>query len=74
MKCHALFLGALAVVMLNLPTFAADGASGIVGVRWGKNAFNFEGMSSGPQPLRNLSRSWSAIIAIPFSRPKPPPS
>jgi hypothetical protein len=56
MKCHALFLGTLAVVMLNLPTFAADGASGIVGVRWGKNAFNFEGMSSGPQPLRNLSR------------------
>jgi hypothetical protein len=24
--------------------------------RWGKNAFNFEGMPSGPQPLRNLSR------------------
>jgi hypothetical protein len=39
-----------------LPTFAADGASSIVGVRWGKNAFNFEGMPSGPQPLRNLSR------------------
>jgi hypothetical protein len=56
MKCHALFLGTLAVVMLNLPTFAADGASGMVGVRWGKNAFNFEGMPSGPQPLRNLSR------------------
>jgi hypothetical protein len=56
MKCHALFLGTLAVVMLNLPTYAADGASSIVGVRWGKNAFNFEGMPSGPQPLRNLSR------------------
>jgi hypothetical protein len=56
MKCHALFLGTLAVVMLNLPTFAADDASSIVGVRWGKNAFNFEGMPSGPQPLRNLSR------------------
>jgi hypothetical protein len=56
MKCHALFLGTLAVAMLNLPTFAADGASSIVGVRWGKNAFNFEGMPSGPQPLRNLSR------------------
>ncbi len=25
-------------------------------LRWGKNAFNFEGMPSGPQPLRNLSR------------------
>jgi hypothetical protein len=32
------------------------GASGIMGVRWGKNAFNFEGMPSGAQPLRNLSR------------------
>jgi hypothetical protein len=42
--------------MLNLPTFAADGASAIMGVRWGKNAFNFEGMPSGPQPLRDLSR------------------
>jgi hypothetical protein len=56
MKFHALFLGTLAVAMLNLPTFATDGASSIVGVRWGKNAFNFEGMPSGPQPLRNLSR------------------
>jgi hypothetical protein len=27
-----------------------------MGLRWGKNAFNFEGMPSGPQPLRNLSR------------------
>ena len=26
------------------------------GLRWGKNAFNFEGMPTGPQPLRNLSR------------------
>jgi hypothetical protein len=42
--------------MLNLPTFAADGASAIMGVRWGKNAFNFERMPSGLQPLRNLSR------------------
>jgi hypothetical protein len=53
---HALSLSTLAVMMLNLPTFAADGASAIMGVRWGKNAFNFEGMPSGPQPLRNLSR------------------
>jgi hypothetical protein len=43
-------------VMLALPAFAVDGASGIMEVRWGKNAFNFEGMPSGPQPLRNLSR------------------
>jgi len=27
-----------------------------MGVRWGKNAFNFEPMPSGSQPLRNLSR------------------
>jgi hypothetical protein len=53
---HALSLSTLAVMMLNLPTFAADGASAIMGVRWGKNAFNFEGTPSGPQPLRNLSR------------------
>jgi len=56
MKRQALFFSALAAMMLNLPAFAADGASGMVGVRWGKNAFNFEGMPSGPQPLRNLSR------------------
>jgi hypothetical protein len=30
--------------------------TGLMEVRWGKNAFNFEGMPSGPQPLRNLSR------------------
>ena len=28
----------------------------MIGFRWGKNAFNFEPMPSGPQPLRNLSR------------------
>jgi hypothetical protein len=56
MKRQALFIGTFTAVMLTLPAFAADGASGIVGVRWGKNAFNFEGMPSGPQPLRNLSR------------------
>jgi hypothetical protein len=56
MKRYALFLGALAAAMLGLPALAADGAPGMLGVRWGKNAFNFEGMPSGPQPLRNLSR------------------
>jgi hypothetical protein len=61
MKRQALFFGILAVMtlnamMLNAQAFAADGASGMMGVRWGKNAFNFEGMPSGPQPLRNLSR------------------
>ena len=56
MKHQALFLSIFVAGMFNLPAFAADGASGITGVRWGKNAFNFEPMPSGPQPLRNLMR------------------
>jgi hypothetical protein len=56
MKRPALFLSTLAAAMLASPIFAADGASGMMELRWGKNAFNFEGMPSGPQPLRNLSR------------------
>ncbi len=55
MKRQALFFSIFAA-MFTLPAFAADGASGITGVRWGKNAFNFEPMPSGPQPLRNLRR------------------
>jgi hypothetical protein len=56
MQRRALLLSAFAAAILALPAFADDGASGILGVRWGKNVFNFEGMPSGPQPLRNLSR------------------
>jgi hypothetical protein len=56
MKRRAVFFSALAGVMLTGSAFAADGAAGMLGLRWGKNAFNFEGMPSGPQPLRNLSR------------------
>ena len=56
MKRQALFLGIFTAATLALPAFAADGAPGMMEVRWGKNAFNFEGMPSGPQPLRNLSR------------------
>ena len=56
MQRQALFVSVFTAVMLTLPARAADGASGIMQVRWGKNAFNFEGMPSGPQPLRNLSR------------------
>ena len=56
MPRQALFVSVFAAVMLTLPAHAADGASGIMEIRWGKNAFNFEGMPSGPQPLRNLSR------------------
>jgi len=57
MKRRALLLSCtFAVAMLAWPVFADDGAAGMLNVRWGKNAFNFEGMPSGPQPLRNLSR------------------
>jgi hypothetical protein len=56
MKRPALFFSTCTAAMLILPAFGADGASGMMEVRWGKNAFNFEGMPSGPQPLRNLSR------------------
>src|ERR1700730_3051402 len=56
MKRQALFFSIFVAVMLTLPALAADGASGITGVRWGKNAFNFEPMPSGSQPLRNLTR------------------
>jgi hypothetical protein len=53
MKRQALFF---CVFTVACPAFAADGAAGMLELRWGKNAFNFEGMPSGPQPLRNLSR------------------
>src|SRR5215468_3533477 len=56
MKRHTLFFSIFAAATLTSPAFAADEASGIAGVRWGKNAFNFEPMPSGPQPLRNLRR------------------
>jgi len=56
MKRQALFLSVFTAAMLALPSLAADGAPGMFNVRWGKNAFNFEGMPSGAQPLRNLSR------------------
>jgi hypothetical protein len=56
MKRQALFFGIFAGALATLPAFAADDVSGMLEVRWGKNAFNFEGMPSGPQPLKNLSR------------------
>lgn len=56
MKRHTLFFSVLTTAMVASPAFAADAASQMMGLRWGKNAFNFEGMPSGPQPLRNLSR------------------
>lgn len=56
MKRQALFFGIFTAATLAMPAFAAEGAPGMMGFRWGKNAFNFEGLPSGPQPLRNLSR------------------
>jgi hypothetical protein len=56
MKCQVLLFGMFAAGILAAPAFAGEGASGMMELRWGKNAFNFEGMPSGAQPLRNLSR------------------
>lgn len=56
MKRQALFLGTFAALMAALPAYAADGVQEMLNVRWGKNAFNFESMPSGPSALRNLSR------------------
>jgi hypothetical protein len=56
MRRQTLFFSAFAAGLLAIPAFGSDGRSGMVEVRWGKNAFNFEGLPSGPQPLRNLSR------------------
>src|SRR5271167_538719 len=56
MKRRALLLSVFTAATLTWPAFAADGAAGMLELRWGKNAFNFEGIPSGPQPLRNLSR------------------
>jgi hypothetical protein len=56
MNRQALFFGIATAAIVAVPTFAADGSPDMFGHRYGKNAFNFEGMPSGPQPLRNLSR------------------
>jgi hypothetical protein len=60
MTRQAVYFGIFTAGMLALPVFAAAPAAGgvaeMMGHRFGKNAFNFEGMPSGPQPLRNLSR------------------
>jgi len=56
MQHKALFFGLFTAATLALPAFAADGAPEMFGHRYGKNAFNFEGMPSGPQPLHNTSR------------------
>jgi hypothetical protein len=47
----------LHVVMATIvvvPAFAAD--DGVTGLQWARNSKDFDGMPSGPQPLRNLYR------------------
>jgi hypothetical protein len=56
MKRQTVFLGVLATTMLIVPALAADDNAGITGVRWGRNAFGYEPLPSGPQPVTNLKR------------------
>jgi hypothetical protein len=56
MRRQTVFLGIFATTMLIVPVFAADDNAGITGVRWGRNAFGYEPLSSGPQPVTNLKR------------------
>lgn len=56
MQRRALFFSIVATATLVLPAMAADDGSAMLNYRWGKNAFNFEGMPTGAQPLKNLSR------------------
>src|ERR1700741_3854701 len=55
MSRHALIAGGIIAVLFSSSVLAAE-QPGMLNVRFGKNAFNFEGMPSGPQPLRNLVR------------------
>jgi hypothetical protein len=48
-----------AATMLTIPAFAAE--DGITGVQWGRKAYNFESMPSGPQPIKNLSRQANGV-------------
>jgi hypothetical protein len=56
MKRQTVFLGIFATTMLIVPAFATDDSAGITGVRWGRNAFGYEPLPSGPQPVTNLKR------------------
>lgn len=56
MKRQSLCFGIFVAAVVVLPAVAADDGSAMLNYRWGKNAFNFEGMPTGPQPLKNLSR------------------
>ena len=54
-----IFAGGLyAGILYILPAFAADGAASVPDLSgmWGRNAFNFEPLPDGPQPVTNLMR------------------
>jgi hypothetical protein len=55
MRGLALFFNAAMSAIIAAPACAADDE--IIGVQWGRNAYNFESMPSGPQPIKNLSRN-----------------
>jgi hypothetical protein len=59
MKRQALFFNILTAAMFAVPAFAAG--DGITGVQWGRNSYNFGGMPSGPQPVKNLSRHLDGV-------------
>jgi hypothetical protein len=56
MKRQTLFFGIFATTILAVPAFAAGDNAGITGVQWGRNAFGYEPLPSGPQPVTNLKR------------------
>jgi hypothetical protein len=56
LKRQTLFFGICATTLFILPAFAAGDNAGIIGVHWGRNAFGYEPLPSGPQPVTNLKR------------------
>jgi hypothetical protein len=56
MKRQTLFFGIFATTILIVPAFAGGENAGIIGTYWGRNAFGFEPLPSGPQPVTNLKR------------------
>jgi hypothetical protein len=56
MKRPTLFFCIFATTILSVPAFAADDNGLITGARWGRNAFGYEPLPSGPQPVTNLKR------------------
>ena len=56
MNRQSLLLGIFTAALFVLPALA-DGPSGLLNHRFGKNTFNFDHLPSGPYPLTNLSRT-----------------